>query len=50
MFSTLRQGAVIYILDKSSEPTLKTGYVENVSIPRPMYKTFNPAASFGTNM
>jgi len=50
MFSTLRQGAVIYILDKSSEPTLKTGYVESVSIPRPMYKTFNPAASFGTNM
>lgn len=50
MFSTLRQGSVIYILDKSNEPTLKTGYVESVSVPRPMYKTFNPAASFGTNM
>ena len=49
MFSTLRQGSVIYILDKSSEPTLKTGYVESVSIPRPMYKTFNPAVSFGMN-
>ena len=49
MFSTLRQGSVIYILDKSSEPTLKTGYVESVSIPRPMYKTFNPAVNFGMN-
>ena len=50
MFSALRQGAVIYILDKSKEPTIKTGYIENVTIPRPMYKTYNPAASFGTNM
>ena len=50
MFSALRQGAVIYILYKSKEPVMKTGYVENVTIPRPMYKTFNPAASFGTNM
>lgn len=50
MFSALRQGAVIYILDKSKEPTIKTGYVENITIPRPMYKTFNPAVSFGTNM
>lgn len=29
---------------------MKLGYVENVTIPRPMYKTFNPAVSFGTNM
>ncbi len=50
MFSALRQGAVIYILDKSKEPTIKTGYIENITIPRPMYKTFNPAVSFGTNM
>lgn len=50
MFSALRQGAVLYILDKSAEPTIKTGYVENVTSPRPMYKTYNPAASFGTNM
>ena len=50
MFSALRQGAVIYILDKSKEPTVKTGYIETVSVPRPMYKTFNPAVSFGTNM
>lgn len=29
---------------------MKTGYVEMVSLPRPMYKTYNPAVSFGTNM
>lgn len=50
MFSALRPGSVIYLLDKSGEPILKTGYVENVSQARPMYKTYNPAVSFGTNM
>ena len=50
MFSALRPGSVIYLLDKSEEPILKTGYVENVSQARPMYKTYNPAVSFGTNM
>lgn len=50
MFSGLRQGATLYILDKSSEPKVIIGYVENTSEPRPMYKTYNPAASFGTNL
>lgn len=50
MFSTLRKGAPIYILDKSSEPTLTVGYIDNVSMPRPMYPTYNPAVSMGTNM
>ena len=50
MFSTLRKGATVYLLDKTSEPTIKTGYIENVTLPRPMYPTFNPAVSFGTNM
>lgn len=50
MFSALRQGATLYILDKSKDPQIKTGYIENISVPRPMYKTFNPAVSFGTNM
>lgn len=50
MFSSLRQGATLYILDKSGEPKIKMGYVENVTTPRPMYKTYNPAVSFGTNM
>lgn len=50
MFSTLRKGATIYILDRSSEPEVKIGYIDNVSMPRPMYPTFNPAASLGTNM
>ena len=50
MFSTLRKGATIYILDRTSEPEVKIGYVENVTLPRPMYPTYNPAASLGTNM
>lgn len=50
MFSSLRPGATLYILDKSGEPDVKIGYVENVTQPRPMYKTYNPAVSFGTNM
>lgn len=35
MFSTLRQGSAIYILDKGENPQLKIGQVENVSIPQP---------------
>lgn len=50
MFSGLRQGATLYVLDKSEQPKVVTGYVENVSAPHPMYKTYNPAVSFGTNM
>ena len=50
MFSALRQGAVLYILSKDENPTLKIGYVESVTQPRPRYATFNPNVSFGTNM
>ena len=50
MFSTLRKGASIFILDKTEEPEVKTGYIENVSLPRPMYPTYNPSVSLGTNM
>jgi len=50
MFSGLRQGTTLYVLDKSEEPKVVTGYVENVSAPHPMYKTYNPAVSFGTNL
>lgn len=35
MFSTLRQGAAIYILDKGENPQLKIGQVESVSTPQP---------------
>ena len=38
MFSTLRQGCLFYILDKSGEcPTLKWGQVAGVSQPTPKY-------------
>lgn len=50
MFSTLRKGSPIYILDRTSAPEVKLGYIENVSIPRPMYPTYNPQVSLGTNM
>lgn len=50
MFSALRQGSAIYILDKTNEPKIKIGYIETVSVPHPLYKTYNPAVSFGTNM
>ena len=50
MFQTLRKGATIYILDKTSKPEVKIGYVENVTLPRPMYPTYNPTVSLGTNM
>lgn len=50
MFSALRSGSTIYILDKNENLQLKTGTVESVSVVRPMYKTYNPTVSFGTNM
>ena len=50
MFSGLRQGSSLYLLDKSEEPKVVTCFVENVSAPHPMYKTYNPAVSFGANM
>ena len=50
MFSGLRQGAVIYVLDRSEKIKVNQGFVESVSAPHQMYKTFNPAVSFGTNM
>ena len=50
MFSTLRKGASVYILDRTSEPEVKIGYVDNVTLPRPIYPTYNPAVSLGTNM
>lgn len=50
MFSTLRKGSSVYILDRTDIPEVKVGYVDNVSMPRPMYPTYNPSVSLGTNM
>ena len=50
MFSGLRQGSTLYVLDKSDQPKMITGYVERVSIPHPMYPQYNPAVSFGANL
>lgn len=50
MFSALRQGAIIYILEKGESPNIKIGQVESVTQPRPKYNTFNPSVPFGANM
>ena len=50
MFSGLRQGTTLYVLDKSQEPKVVTGYVERVSAPHPMYQSYNPNVSFGANL
>lgn len=50
MFSGLRPGATLYVLDKSGEPKVVTGCVENISAPHPMYPNYNPSVSFGANL
>ena len=50
MFSGLRQGTTLYVLDKSKEPKVMTGYVERISAPHPMYPNYNPSVSFGANL
>lgn len=50
MFSGLRQGTSLYVLDKSEEPKVIVGYVERVSAPHPIYQSYNPNVSFGANL
>lgn len=50
MFSGLRQGTALYVLDKSSEPKVVQGYIERISAPHPLYPNYNPSVSFGANL
>lgn len=50
MFSGLRQGNALYVLDKTKEPRVITGYVERISAPHPIYPSYNPTVSFGANL
>ena len=50
MFSALRQGAPLYILEKGETPNIKIGQVESVTQPRPKYATYNPAVGINGNM
>lgn len=50
MFSALRQGSILYILEKGDKPSIKIGQVESVTQPRPKYGTFNPTVPFGANL
>ena len=49
MFSNVRQGVPIYLLDKVGQngPILKIGQVEQVSQPQPKYQTFTPGVNIG---
>ncbi len=45
MFSALRQGSLLYILEKGENPNIKIGQVEGVTQPR-----FAPGTGFGTTV
>ena len=47
MFSALRQGALLYILEKGEKPSFKIGTIESVTQPRPKYNGYNPTVPFG---
>lgn len=42
MFSSLRTNSLLYILDKSSEPSLRTASVTSVSAPQQKFNAYNP--------
>lgn len=50
MFSALRQGSLIYILEKGETLVIKIGQVESVTQPRPRYTPYNPSLGFNANM
>ena len=48
MFSTLRQGSQIFLLDKNGQsPIMKIGQVEQVTPPQPKYTTYTPGVTIG---
>lgn len=42
MFSSLRTNSLIYVLDKSGEPSLRTASVTSVSAPQQKFNAYNP--------
>lgn len=46
MFSTLKQGSIIFVLTKGDKPELKIGTVESVKS-TPKYPTYNPSMPIG---
>lgn len=50
MFSALRQGSIIYILDKRGVPTLKVAQVDEFTEPKSKFNTSFPAQPFNTEM
>lgn len=49
MFSSLRQGSTVYILEKGDKPELRIGQVVSVSNPVQKYTTATPGIGFGMN-
>ena len=47
MFQNLRQGSVLYVLEKSEKPVLKMGEVVSVGAPTPMYNTQTAGLTMG---
>lgn len=49
MFSSVRQGTTIYVLDKNGVPSLKIGQVVSFGTPVPKFKTNTPGVGIGMN-
>lgn len=49
MFSSVRQGTTIYVLDKTGIPSLKVGQVVTFGTPVPKFNTSTPGVGIGLN-
>lgn len=50
MFQGLRQGSILYILEKSDRPTLKEGQVTEVGKQQTKYGQYIPGQAYGQNV
>lgn len=50
MFSALRQGSIIYILDKRGVPSLKVAQVDEFTEPKSKFNTSFPVQPYNTDM
>ena len=49
MFSSVRQGTTIYVLDKTDIPSLKVGQVVSFGSQMPKFNTSTPGVGIGMN-
>lgn len=50
MFQGLRQGSILYILDKNDKPTLREGQVTGISNPQTKYGQYSPGQVYGQSV